>query len=127
MSQRHIDFPFHFNRSGRTADTTWPDHCRDMLLQFLLTYPGERVNRPDFGTPLSRMCFEGNSPGLADVIQFVAQAGLQRWLSDGIEVVSLTATAEEATLLVDLKYRVKHELTVRQETRRIPLVAGALS
>ena len=71
-AMRHIDFPFSFDSSGNTATTKWRDHKRDMLVQFLLTLPGERVNRPDFGTPLSRMCFEGNSQGLAEVNQFIA-------------------------------------------------------
>ena len=95
-----------------------------MLLQFLLTLPGERVNRPDFGTPLSRMCFEGNSQGMAEVIQFVAKAGLQRWLGDVVEVIELGAIAEESMLLVDLKYRVRGEDEVSQERRRVPFPGG---
>ena len=122
----HIDFPFSFDDLGRTATTTWRDHKRDMLLQFLLTFPGERVNRPDFGTPLSRMCFEGNSGGLAEVIQFVAKAGLQRWLGEVIEVIELSANAEDATLLVDLKYRVRGEEEVRQEQHRVPFAGGPM-
>jgi phage baseplate assembly protein W len=120
----HIDFPFSFDSAGRTATTSWRDHKRDMLLQFLLTLPGERVNRPDFGTPLSRMCFEGNSQGMAEVIQFVAKAGLQRWLGDVVEVIELSAIAEESMLLVDLKYRVRGEDEVREERRRVPFPGG---
>ena len=37
------------------------DHLRDMIEQFLLTDPGERVNRPDFGAGLRHMIFEPNS------------------------------------------------------------------
>jgi phage baseplate assembly protein W len=85
------------------------------------------VNRPDFGTPLSRTCFEGNSPGLAEVVQFIASAGLARWLGQVIEVLELNATAEEATLLVDLTYRVRGEDEVHREQRRVPLAPGGLS
>jgi uncharacterized protein len=120
----HIDFPFSFDDSGRTTTTSWGDHKRDMLLQYLLTHLGERVNRPDFGTPLSRMCFEGNSLGLSEVIQFVARAGVQRWLGDVIEVLELSANAEDAALLVDLQYRIRGEEEVRQDQRRIPFTTG---
>ena len=120
----HIDFPFSFDNSGNTATTSWRDHKRDMLLQFLLTHPHERVNRPEFGTPLSRMCFEGNSQGLSEVIQFIAKAGLQRWLGQVIEVIELSAVAEDSMLLVDLKYRVRGEDEVREERRRLPFAGG---
>ncbi len=121
----HIDFPFSFNSTGGTTTTGFRDHKRDMLLQFLLTMPQERVNRPDFGTPLARMCFEGNSQGMAEVIQFVAKAGLHRWLGQFIEVVELSASAEESTLLVELKYRISGEDEVKQESRRIPFPGGS--
>jgi uncharacterized protein len=122
----HIDFPFAFDSLGRTRTTNWRDHKRDMLLQFLLTLPGERVNRPEFGTSLARMCFDGNSQELAEVIKFVASAGLQRWLGEVIELVELNVGAEEATLLVDLIYRIRGEDEVRHEQRRVPLAAGGM-
>lgn len=121
----HFDFPFAFDSSGNTATTSWHNHKRDMLLQFLLTHPNERVNRPEFGTPLSRMCFEGNSEGLAEVIQFIARAGLQRWLGHVIEVIELNAVAEDSMLLVDLKYRVRGEDEIREERRKVPFTGEA--
>ena len=48
----NIDFPFHFDNRGRTATTDDDDHIRDMIEEFLFTNPGERVNRPDFGSGL---------------------------------------------------------------------------
>ena len=57
-----------------------------MIEQFLFTNPGERVNRPDFGSGLLQMVFAPNSPELAAALQFTVQAGLQRWLGDVIEV-----------------------------------------
>ena len=48
----NIDHPFHFDDRGRTADTTYEDHIRDMIEQFLFTTAGERVNRSDFGSGL---------------------------------------------------------------------------
>lgn len=123
----HLDFPFRFDGVGSTAQTKWTDHKRDMLFQFLLTFPGERVNRPDFGTPLSRSCFEGNSFQLSDVVQFVARAGVERWLGEVIEVIELRAEPHDAELRVELKYRVRGEAEVRMERRAIPLAGGRLA
>lgn len=112
----HIDFPFHFDGRGRTAETPEDDHIRDMIEQFLLTSPGERVNRPDFGSGLMQLVFEPNSPELAAALQLTIQAGLQRWLGDVIEVQALEVTSEDATVRVDLKYLVRRTQESRTAT-----------
>ena len=76
----NIDYPFHFDGRGRTALTGDDDHIRDMIEQFLFTNPGERVNRPDFGSGLLQMIFAPNSQELAAALQHTIQSGLQRWL-----------------------------------------------
>lgn len=103
----NIDFPLHFDNRGRTALASNDEHVRDMIEQFLFTNPGERVNRPDFGSGLLQMVFAPNSPELAATIQFTIQAGLQQWLGDVIQVQALEVTSEEATLRVELKYVVR--------------------
>jgi hypothetical protein len=103
----NIDFPFHFDHRGRTAETDDDDHIRDMIEQFLFTNAGERVNRPDFGSGLLQMVFAPNSPELAATLQFTVQAGLQQWLGDLIEVQRLEVTSDGATLRVELQYLVR--------------------
>jgi uncharacterized protein len=76
------------------------DHIRDMIEQFLFTNPGERVNRPDFGSGLLQVIFAPNSPELAAALQHTVQAGLQRWLGDLIEVQTLEVTSEDTILRV---------------------------
>ena len=75
-----------------------------MIEQLLFTSPGERVNRPDFGSGLLQMVFAPNSPELAAALQFTLQAALDRWLGDVIEVHNLEVTSQDATLTVDLTY-----------------------
>ena len=82
----NIDFPFHFDDRGRTAPTDDDDHVRDMIEQLLFTSPGERVNRPDFGSGLLQLVFAPNSPELAAAVQFMVQAALQQYLGDLIDV-----------------------------------------
>src|SRR6267142_540510 len=97
-----IDFPYHFDGRGRTASTDRDDHVRDMIEQLLFTNPGERVNRPDFGSGLLQLVFAPNSPELATTVQFTLQAALQKWLGDVILVRSLNVNAVDSTLTVAL-------------------------
>jgi uncharacterized protein len=110
----NIDFPFHFDGRGRTAETDDDDHIRDMIEELLFTNPGERVNRPDFGSGLLQMVFAPNSPELATALQFTLQAALQRWLGDLIDVQKLEVTSEEATLRIEIVYVVRR--TQQQQT-----------
>lgn len=103
----NIDYPFHFDARGRTAETDDEDHIRDMIEQFLMTSPGERVNRPDFGSGLLEMVFAPNSPELAAALQFTIQAGLQQWLGDLIEVRKLDVSSDDAQLRVEVQYVVR--------------------
>jgi phage baseplate assembly protein W len=112
----NIDFPFHFDNLGRTATTSDDDHIRDMIEQLLFTNPGERVNRPDFGSGLLQLMFAPNSPELAATLQFTVQAALQRWLGDLIEVQALEVTSEDSTLRVILQYLVRRSGEQRMET-----------
>ena len=112
----NIDFPFHFDNRGRTASTDDPGHIRDMIEQFLFTSPGERVNRPDFGSGILAMVFQGNSPELASALQFTIQAGLQRWLGDIIQVQKLEVTSQDSTISVAIEYVVSQTSEKYEET-----------
>jgi phage baseplate assembly protein W len=103
----NIDFPFHFDGRGRTAITDNENHVRDMIEQLLFTNPGERVNRPDFGSGLLQMVFAPNSPELAAALQFTIQASLQRWLGDVIELQGLEVTNEDASLRILIQYVIR--------------------
>src|SRR2546426_12707879 len=103
----NIDFPFHVDAHGRTATTDDDDHIRDMIEQLLFTNPGERVNRPDFGSGLLLMVFAPNSPELASALQFTVQAALRRYLGDVIDLQQLTVTAADATLTVTVSFVVR--------------------
>lgn len=103
----NIDFPFRFDGLGRTAATGDADHVRDMIEQFLFTNPGERVNRPDFGSGLAQLVFAPNSPELAAALQFALQAALQRWLGDVVEFQEATVVSEDAVLRVTVRYSIR--------------------
>ncbi len=102
----NIDFPFHIDGRGRTATTDDEDHIRDMIEQLLFTSPGERVNRPDFGSGLLQMVFQPNSTELAAALQFTLQAALQQWLGNRIQLQSVLVDSQDSTLRVTVQYAV---------------------
>jgi uncharacterized protein len=99
-----IAYPFAFDVTGHVATSRYPDHVRQMIEQLLLTNPGERVNRPDFGAGLGQHVFAPNSPELAAAVELTLQSALARWLGDVIEVRALEVTAVDATLGVRVEY-----------------------
>lgn len=120
----HLDFPYHIDSLGRTASTTDADHVRDLIEQVLLTTPGERVMRPDFGAGLLSLVFEPNSVTLAATSQFVVQSALQQHLGHLIAVQAVTVDAVDATLQVSVRYILLRDGS--QHDARIA-VAGGLS
>jgi len=103
----NLDYPFHFDGRGRTAATDDDGHIRDMIEQLLFTHPGERVNRPDFGSGLMQLVFAPNSPELAAALQFTLQAALQRYLGDVIELRGLEVAAVDSHLDIEVRYVVR--------------------
>lgn len=103
----NIQYPFGFDGHGRTALADDACHIEEMVEQLLLTSPGERVNRPDFGVALKRLCFEGNSPEVAAAVQFTIQAALQRWLGDLIDVRVVETVSEDSLLQITVVYIIR--------------------
>lgn len=116
----NIDYPFHFDGLGRTATTDDANHVRDMIEQLLFTSPGERVNRPDFGSGLLHAVFEPNSREVATALEFTTKAALQRWLGAVIELNALQVRAEDATLRVVVQYTLRRDGDRRTETFERP-------
>jgi uncharacterized protein len=102
-----IDYPFHFDGRGRTAQTGTEDHIRDMIEQVLFTSPGERVNRPTFGSGVMHLLFAPNNDALASATQLTVQGALQQWLGDLILIESVDVENDDATLRVHVQYVVR--------------------
>jgi phage baseplate assembly protein W len=100
----NVNFPLGFNGLGRTAECSEEKHLRDLIEQVLFTAPGERVNRPDFGSGLMQLVFAPNSDTLAAATKLSVQAALQQWLGDRIEVKAVEVANVESTLSVTVKY-----------------------
>lgn len=110
----NLAFPYEFDARGRTADATEDRHIRDLIEQLLFTDPGERVNRPTFGSGLRQLVFAANSPELAATTQLMVQGALQQWLGELILVEAVEVTSQDARLEVQVRYLVR-----RTQQRRI--------
>lgn len=111
----HVDFPYHVDARGRTGSTDDPDHVRDLVEQVLFTAPGERVNRPTFGSGLMRLVFDPNRDELATATQLLVQSSLQQWLGDVVQVEDAEVTIVDSRLEVSVSYR----LVRTQEQRTV--------
>ena len=71
----NVDYPFHVDARGRTAEASDEDHMRDMIEQVLFTAPGERVNRPTFGS------------GVMQLTDAAGEFVNPRWSPDGTKIM----------------------------------------
>ena len=104
---RDVDFPYGVGARGRTASTSEEEHIRDLVEQVLFTAPGERVNRPTFGSGVLQLVFVPNSEELAATVQMQVHGALQQWLGDLIEVEEVEVAAADAILRVRVVYLVQ--------------------
>jgi len=116
-----IAFPFGVNARGRTSETDDDSHVRDLIEQVLFTSPGERVNRPTFGSGLLQAVFAPNSDELAATLNFLVQGALQQWLSDLIVVQGVDVQNLDSTINVTVRYVIKQQNAQRvaQFTRTV--------
>jgi hypothetical protein len=113
-----LDFGWSIDGRGRT--TASDDHIRDLIEQVLLTSPGERVMRPDFGAGLLAAVFEPGGPEVAATTQFLVQAALQRELADVIAVDAVAVESVDSALVVTVGYTV-----LRTGASAVAVVRGA--
>ena len=111
-----IAYPFRIDSRGRVANAPYEAHVRQMIEQVLLTNPGERVNRPDFGCGLLQLVFAPNSDDLASATQFLIQGSLETWLGDVITLEAVQVENDESRLNITIQYLIR-ETQERQVSR----------
>lgn len=114
----NLDYPCRFDQSGRTAQSSDEDHIREMIELILFTAPGERVNRPTFGSGVNQLLFAPNSETIASALQLAAQGAIQLWLGDLVQVQQVSVSTEDFELLVTISYIVRS----RQDRQTVTFV-----
>lgn len=92
-------------RIGQEQD--YDAHVEQLVRQVLLTAPGERINRPDFGCGVKRLVFAPGGEVAATLAQATVYQALTKWLGNVISVFEVVATAEESTLHIRVGYAAK--------------------
>jgi uncharacterized protein len=110
---RHLGFPLVIDAGGRTARADDETYLRGLVETVLFCRPGERVNRPEFGSGVDRLVFAPSGDELAGATRAMVQAAVQQWLGELIRVEEVTVVAEDAVLRVTVAY--------------VPLTGGASS
>jgi phage baseplate assembly protein W len=72
-------YPIVKNANGYFGRQTGINQIKSDLLILLLTYPGERIFLPDFGTPLQDLIFEPNDATVAAQARQMIIASIKRW------------------------------------------------
>jgi phage baseplate assembly protein W len=76
-------------------------------MQVLMTSPGERINRPDFGCGIKRLVFAPGGEIAASLAQSVVYQALTKWLANVISVSEVTARAQDSTLEIRIGYVIR--------------------
>jgi phage baseplate assembly protein W len=114
----NINFPLQMDGHGRTATADADTHIRQMIEEVLFTSPGERVNRPNFGSGLLQLVFAPGSEELVAATQFLVQGALQQWMGDLILIDSVQVQSEDSAIRVTVRYVVRRN----QQSKVVELV-----
>lgn len=112
-----VDLPYRADGTGRTA-TTESRHrrVRNLIEAVLFTAPGERVNRPDFGSGVYEMLFDANSQALETAADFLIRSAIQQHLAELVAIEQLTIGRDEGRLTITLTYTLAGDEDRRSET-----------
>ena len=109
-----LKYPFAIDSGGGRAaeESDYEAYIRQLIRQVLLTAPGERINRPNFGAGVRRMVFAPNNPATASLTQTLIYQALNQWLGSVIKVEEISVSAENETLLITIHYMIiQHGVT----------------
>ena len=101
-----IAYPLQLGGTSRklAEENDYAAYVEQLVRQVLLTSPGERINRPDFGAGVRRLVFEPNGDGAAGLAKAMIYQSLTQWLGALIRVESVEVRSEDASLLIDIVY-----------------------
>ena len=119
-----LALPFGPTALGRSAAVEYGSDAqvRQMLELVVFTLPGERVMRPDLGSPALQMVFAPGGGPAAIALEAALHAAVQQWLGSVLTLVDLSVTTAEgdAALDIAITYEVRARrrigaLTLRKE------------
>lgn len=97
------------DEEGRLAWSSDDKSIREVMLNILLTRPGERMQRPDFGAGLLNFLHQPNNETTRNLIAGVVRKSLELWeprvVVEGVDVApSPTSVAD---VHINIRYRMR--------------------
>jgi phage baseplate assembly protein W len=104
-----LAFPLQVNPRGGIALASGAHDIEQAIRIILMTAPGERVMRPEFGCRIHELVFAPHDPATESLAIFYVEEALERWeprieLQD---VIVSPATRQDGVLLIEIKYQIK--------------------
>jgi len=99
-----VRYPFAIDRAqGEVAEERdYAQHVEQLVKQVLMTAPGERIDRPDFGCGVKRMVFAPAGEATATLAQSVIYQSLTRWLDNVIQVLEVRVSYDRDRARIEI-------------------------
>lgn len=120
-----LAFPFAAAADGRSATVAYGSdaHVRQMLELLILTMVGERVMRPDFGSPVRQMLFGAGEGPVAIALAATLEATINQQLGHLLELADLDVVYDGAEAVLDI--HVTYSVLASGAADRLTVQAGA--
>ncbi|MEX2625653.1 MAG: GPW/gp25 family protein [Ilumatobacteraceae bacterium] len=106
---RGISFPLRVDQSGAIATTNGADGIDSALRVVLMTAPGERVMRPDFGCRIWELLFEPINANTLGLMAEAVREAVGRWeprvLLDDVRIDPDPRSAGQVFIHIDYRVR----------------------
>lgn len=101
-------YPFAIDAGGGklALQTDYEAYIKQLVLQVLLTAPGERINRPTFGAGVRKLVFTPLAESTASLAETAIFEALRTWLGTFIRVDAVQARAQDSTLAITVVYTI---------------------
>jgi phage baseplate assembly protein W len=128
VARQDYAFPFRIDpASQQTAQIGYAAHVEQMVLQLLLTTPGERVDLPQFGSGLRSLVFAPNNEALLATVKLRVIQGLNQWLAGVVNVVDVVLAGDASGSVPEpgtLQVTVTYTLTETQTNQAVTVAVG---
>jgi phage baseplate assembly protein W len=104
-----VAFPVACNNGGAVALVSGERELEEAMRLILLTYPGERPMRAEFGSRVRDFVFRASDAGMGAELAHEVKTALLRW-EPRVDIVSVTATPDAgspSTMFIDIEYQIK--------------------
>jgi len=103
-----LSFPFAIGSDGRSGTVAYAsdDHVRQSLKLLIMTLMGERVMRPDLGSPARQLVHRAGESPAAIALQATLEATIMQWLGHLLSLQDVRVEyGDDAALRIEVTYQ----------------------